>query len=137
MGPTSFYPSQYLKPKKKKIYILTHAYIRLYPTILKFSRNDSGPKRPRAETTHLPRPKQPTPKIGLNNPGRNYPAKTTQGPNDPEPWDSVNSSQKPFTNQFIIITIYGIRPSFYSNSIPHLLIPEVGTLLISHEKEKM
>ena len=72
--------------------------------------------------------------------------------------DSGNSSQKSYINQFIIIiiTIYwnsiylfirqhpqlsitcrGIRPSFYSKLIWHLLIPEVGTLLISHEKEEM
>ena len=37
-------------------------------------RNDTGPKRPRAETTHLLRPKRPTPKIGRNDPGRNDPA---------------------------------------------------------------
>ena len=57
----------------------------IYPTILKLGRNDLGPKRPRAETTHLPRPKRPTPKIGRNDPGRNDPAETTQGRNDPEP----------------------------------------------------
>ena len=47
--------------------------------------NDLGPKRPRAETTHLPRPKRPILKIGRNDPGRNDPAETTQGRNDPEP----------------------------------------------------
>ena len=31
-----------------------------------------GPKRPRAEMTHLLRPKRPTLKIGRNDPGRNH-----------------------------------------------------------------
>ena len=66
----------------------------LYPilplSLLKFGRNDSRPKRPRAETTHLLRPKRPTPKIGRNDPGRNDPAETTQGRNDP---DSISRAE--------------------------------------------
>ena len=65
----------------------------IYPTILKLGRNHSGLKRPRAETTHLPRPKRPSPKTG-----RNDPAETTQGRNDPEPeWptESLYRSTKP------------------------------------------
>ena len=58
-------------------YILTHASIPYHIEI--------GPKWLRAVTTHLPRPKRPTPKIGWNDPGRNDPAETTQGQNDPEP----------------------------------------------------
>ena len=46
----------------------THPYP--YPmlplSLLKFGRNDSRPKRPRAETTHLLRPKRPTPKFDRN-----------------------------------------------------------------------
>ena len=39
--------------------------------LLKLDRNDLGPKRSRAETTHLLRPKRPTPKIGRNDPDSN------------------------------------------------------------------
>ena len=38
-----------------------------------------GPKRLRAETTHLLRPKRPTPKIGRNDPGRNDPGPKRPG----------------------------------------------------------
>ena len=51
----------------------------IYPTILKLGRNDSGPKRPRAETIHKTRPKRPTPKIGRNDPGRNDPGPKRPG----------------------------------------------------------
>ena len=44
-----------------------------------FGRNDPGPKRPRAESTHLPRPKRPTPKLGRNDPGRNDPGPKRPG----------------------------------------------------------
>ena len=75
----SIYPSVFLSisaftlnpPQKKRNIISTHAYIPYYIEI--------GPKWLRAETTHLPRPKQPTPKIDWNDPGRNDPAETTQG----------------------------------------------------------
>ena len=68
----------------------------IYPTILKLGRNDSGPKRPRAETTHLPRPKRPTPKIGQNDLSRNDPAETTRNPPEgksPHLWDPIPSSK--------------------------------------------
>ena len=55
-----------------------HLYPILPLSLLKFGRNDSRPKRPRAETTHLLRPKRPTPKIGRNDLGRNDPAETTR-----------------------------------------------------------
>ena len=48
-----------------------------------FGRNDPGPKRPRAESTHLHRPKQPTPKLGPNDPGRNNPGRNDPGPKRP------------------------------------------------------
>ena len=48
-----------------------------------FGRNDPGPKRPRAESTHLPRPKRPTPKLGRNDPGRNDPGRNDPGPKRP------------------------------------------------------
>ena len=52
----------------------THLYP--YPvlplSLLKLDRNDSGPKRLRAETTHLLRPKWPTPKIGRNDPDSRF-----------------------------------------------------------------
>ena len=55
-----------------------------YPTPIP---SENWPKRltaetTRAETTHLLRPKRPTPKIGRNDPSRNDPAETTQGQND-------------------------------------------------------
>ena len=36
-----------------------------------------------AETTHLPRPKRPTPKIGRNDPGRNDSGRNDPGPKRP------------------------------------------------------
>ena len=48
-----------------------------------FGRNDPGPKRPRAESTHLPRPKRPIPKLGRNDPGRNDPGRNDPGPKRP------------------------------------------------------
>ena len=45
-----------------------------------FGRNYPGSKRPRAESTHLPRPKRPTPKLGRNDPGRNDPGRNNPGP---------------------------------------------------------
>ena len=54
------------------------SFYRLWPTQ---GRNDSPPKR--AETTHLPRPKRPTPKIGRNDPGRNDPGRNDPGPKRP------------------------------------------------------
>ena len=47
----------------------------IYPTILKI-----GPKRPTYQGRN-----DPPLKIGRNDPGRNDPAETTQGRNDPEP----------------------------------------------------
>ena len=44
-----------------------------------FGRNDPGPKRPSAESTHLPRPKRSTPKLGRNDPGRNDPGTKRPG----------------------------------------------------------
>ena len=46
-------------------------YLSIYLSI--FGRNDPGPKRPRAESTHLPRPKRPTLKLGRNDPGPKRP----------------------------------------------------------------
>ena len=43
-----------------------------------------GPQRPTAETTHQNRPNRLTPKLGRNDPGRNDPAETTHGRNDPD-----------------------------------------------------
>ena len=45
---------------------------------------DIWPKRPRAKTTRLLRPKRSTPKIGQNDPGRNNTSETTQGQNHPD-----------------------------------------------------
>ena len=47
-------------------------------------RNDPRPKRLTAETTHQNRPNRLTPKSGRNDPGRNDPADTTHGRNDPD-----------------------------------------------------
>ena len=73
----------------------THPYsYHILPlSLLKLGWNDSGPKRPRVETTHLLRPKRPTPKIGLNDPGRNDPAETTRIPWDYtlRSWENLSS----------------------------------------------
>ena len=47
-------------------------------------RNDPRPKRLTAETTHQNRPNRLTPKFGRNDPGRNDPAETTHGRNNPD-----------------------------------------------------
>ena len=49
----SIHLSFYFKPRKKNV--STHAYIPYHIEI--------GPKRPRAETTHIPRPKRLPPKL--------------------------------------------------------------------------
>ena len=55
---------------------ILHLYTILHPTLLKLGRNDTGTKRPRAETTYQIRPNQSAPKIRPNDPDRDDPGST-------------------------------------------------------------
>ena len=92
--------------------------------------------------THLLRPKRPTPKIGWKDPGRNEPADTTQGRNDPDSRDQIGIPRKwqichlvgADENWFcMMIRAFSLSdrqivPQFYSMKIYHVEMKYEGSL---------
>ena len=72
------------------IFPLTNKFVNIYLIQINYKnmwilhQYSNWPKRPTAETTHENRPNLLTPKYGRNDPGRNDPAETTHGRNDPD-----------------------------------------------------